>query len=89
MNKEEFKKRAEKFLSAQIPPPPTEKQLRFIHKIEVDRGCIFTGKTRKEANEFISEYMENALYRGGYYFDEFDFEECPDGFVEYLWWGGS
>ena len=32
---------------------PTEKQLKYIESIEDNTGIIFTGKTKKEASQYI------------------------------------
>ena len=39
---------------------PTDAQVRALRFITIQTGLIFTGSTKQEAREFISEYMDYA-----------------------------
>ena len=39
---------------------PTDAQVRALRFITMQTGLIFTGSTKQEAREFISEYMDYA-----------------------------
>lgn len=48
---------------AGIPPHPTQDQARLIRAIEKDGRVKFTGKTFKDAIEFIDEYIHYAEFK--------------------------
>lgn len=47
--------------------PPTQAQLDLIDGLEMSGAPSFTGKTRKEASEYISEWEERFAQDGGYF----------------------